>query len=192
MKRKLVSLLAVVLVALLSFSGAAQAQPLIQLSFPGTNIQLTEKQQDLLKQLEADVLPQIENILTPQQRQQFTSNVADGMSFRKAFKSLTLTPEQKTELAALFKTLPKKDIFASMTPAQKKEIFMKRKEMFTPTSEEITEKIRVGMKKGEGFIPEGITDKIKAGMQDKGSFMSNLEEIGAKITERMATLKKGE
>ena len=90
--------------------------------------------------------------------------MGEGTAFRKAFKSLTLTPEQKTQLKAVFKDLPKKDAFASLTPEQKKELFLKKKQMFMPTPEEITEKINAGMK-SKGLMPEKVSEKVKEKMK---------------------------
>ena len=95
---------------------------------------------DAIEQLKTTILPQIQNILTPEQQKQLeTTVVSDKGSIRKAFKSLMLTPDQKTKLAAVFKSLPKKEIFTSMTPAQKRQFFMTKKEIFLPTSEAIVQ-----------------------------------------------------
>jgi hypothetical protein len=124
---------------------------------------------NLLKQLETEILPQIESVLTPEQQAEFAAKVASGTSFRKAFKSVTLTPAQKNKLSTVFKAIPKKDIFATLTPAQKKELFMKNKQLFIPTSEEIGAKINAGMQMGKDkskspFAPSSdeIVDKISA------------------------------
>ena len=144
MKRRLVSLFACLIVLLnLVVAGTAQAQPVTAISLPSLQgVEPTEQQQELLKQLETDVLPQVESILSPEQRERFKTAISDGTSFRKAFKSLSLTSEQKAELGKLFKSLPKKDIFASLTPAQKQQLFMSKKEIFIPTPAEISEKIK--------------------------------------------------
>jgi len=143
MKRRLVSLFACLMVLLnLGVAGAAQAQPLTTISLLSLQrIEPTEQQQELLKQLETNILPQVESILNPEQRERFKTAISDGTSFRKAFKSLSLTSEQKAELGKVFKSLPKKDIFTSLTPAQKQQLFMSKKEIFIPTPEEIGEKI---------------------------------------------------
>ncbi len=105
-----------------------QARPLIALSFPGfQKLELTEQQKGLLEKLEKEVLPQIESVLTPEQREQFKTSVAEGTSLRKAFKSLVLTPAQKAKLGTLFKSLPTKDAFVTLTPEQKKQLFLKKR-----------------------------------------------------------------
>lgn len=141
MRHKLVSIFASLIVLLnivllnLAIAGVAQAQPLMQFSFPSfRGVKLTEQQQNIVQQLESDVLPKLESILTAEQRDRFKSSLSTGGSVRKAFKSMNLSPEQKTQLALLFKSLPKKDIFSSLTPEQKKQLFAKKKEMFKSSS----------------------------------------------------------
>ena len=120
---------------LLGFVGVAQAQQLIVDS--STGVAVEQLQEDAMAQLKTKVLPQIQDILTPEQREQLETAIVKGTSMRKAFKSLTLSPKQKTQLATVFKSLPKKEIFATMTPEQKREFFM-GKAFFKPP-EEITE-----------------------------------------------------
>jgi hypothetical protein len=172
MKRLFVSIVACFMVLLsLTAAGGAQAQPLSAISLPGLqNFVPTEQQKELLTQLEAEVLPQIDTILSPEQQEQFKTAIADGTSFRKAFKSLALTSDQKAKLGALLKTLPKKDIFASLTPEQKKQFFTKKKEMFMPTPEEIGDK---------------ISEKMKLAKDKAGTFTSTPEDISDKITEKI-------
>ncbi|UBF27619.1 hypothetical protein K9N68_06780 [Kovacikia minuta CCNUW1] len=172
MKRLLVSIFACMVVLLVCVSGAAaQAQSLPAISFPGLqDFVPTEEQKEILSQLEAQVLPQIDEILTPEQRDQFKTSIAEGTTFRKAFKSLALTPDQKSKLGALLKTLPKKDIFASLTPEQKKQFFTKKKEMFMPTPEEISDK---------------ISEKMKLAKDKAGAFMPDAAAIGEKISQKM-------
>lgn len=135
MKRFFLSILAS-LVVFLSFTNIAQAQPLTNVS----SIMLAVVQKEAMAQLKEKVLPQIEDILTAEQEEQLETAMSSGkISMRKAFKSLALTPAQKTQLATVLKTLPKKELFSSMTPEQKREFFMKKKELFMPTPEEISE-----------------------------------------------------
>jgi hypothetical protein len=132
MKRFIVSIL-VSLIITFSATNWAQVSPSIAATAPAV-----EKGVDANEQLKTTILPQIQNILTPEQQQQLeTAIVGDKISIRKAFKSLMLTPDQKTKLAAVFKSLPKKEIFTSMTPAQKRQFFMTKKEIFLPTPEEL-------------------------------------------------------
>jgi hypothetical protein len=164
--KKLVSMLACLILLLnigLLNPLTATAQPLMQFSIPGLSKgDLTAQQQDLLKQLEIEVLPQFDQILTPEQREQFAEKVLEGKSFRKAFKAITLTPQEKIQIANLLKTLPKRDIFATLTPEQKKKFFIGKKEFFMPTAEEITDKIKASIEQKDGVMPdlEAIKEKI--------------------------------
>jgi Spy/CpxP family protein refolding chaperone len=134
MKRFFVSIL-VSLIMVFGATNWVQVSPSIAAT---TTVPAVEKGVDAIEQLKTTILPQIQNILTPEQEQQLeTAIVGDKISIRKAFKSLMLTPDQKTKLAAVFKSLPKKEIFTSMTPAQKRQFFMTKKEIFLPTPEEI-------------------------------------------------------
>ncbi|WNZ24928.1 hypothetical protein HJG54_20120 [Leptolyngbya sp. NK1-12] len=194
MKRKLLSFFACLVVLLnLLIVQPAQAQPFIQISLPGlsnlgfSKAELTPEQKAIIEQLEDEIVPQLETILTSEQRDQFISAIGEGKSFRKAFKSITLTPTQKSQLASVMKSIPKADFFATLTPEQKKGFFMKKKDMFMPTAEEITEKINAGMKKKEMFAPtaEELSEKIGAGLDKKKMYMPSVEEIGEKIKAKM-------
>lgn len=176
MKRLLILIFACVMVGLnLLTASAVQAQPLEATSLVMQLADVTtDPTKDLITKLKTDVLPQLEKIFTPEQSEQFTTAVESGTPFRKAFKSLTLTPEQKTQLKTLFKTLPKKDAFASLTPEQKKLLFVKKGEMFKPTPEEIADKISTKMKAKEALTPtpaglsDKISEKIKTGLGKMG------------------------
>ena len=139
MKRKLVLIFACAIVLLnLVIAGVVQAGPLLADS--STSMPAKQTAEDVIEQLKTEFLPQLESILTPEQREKFQSAIVDDKtSLRKAFKEVTLTPEQKTKLAMTLKSLPKKDIFKSLTPEQKKEFFMRKRDFFAPTADEIAE-----------------------------------------------------
>ncbi|HIK44207.1 MAG TPA: hypothetical protein IGR64_04885 [Leptolyngbyaceae cyanobacterium M65_K2018_010] len=199
MLRTLISITVCTLMAMLLVVSPAQAKPL---ALPWLqDIDLTADQQELMEQLESKYVPEIEAILFPDQREKFEKAVQEGYSMRKTFKLMALTPKQKADLAATMKSIPKKELFASLTPDQKKEIFIKKKELFMPTPEEIVEKIEAGMKAKETFKPdvpgaemaptaEEIKEKIKLGLEKKKEFMPSLDEIKAKITEKMESLSE--
>lgn len=183
MKRLLVSILVSAIVLLnLFLASPANANP-VKLGIPNLYLADTSAplKKDFLTQLQTEILPQLENIFSPEQREQFQTEIANGGSFRKAFKSLTLTPEQKTQLKTLLKSIPKKDALASLTPEQKQVLFLKKKEMMMPTAEEITEKITAGMKGKGTTLPEGVKEKIEAGIKKKDTFMPTPESIIEKI-----------
>jgi hypothetical protein len=194
MKRVLVSIFASV-VFLLGFviSNPAQAQTLAAIPFlSGTKTtQLTPEQKAMFKELEEEILPKFDIILTPEQRETFTTAIASGKSLRKAFKSILLSPDQKSQLAGFLKEITNEEMFAALTPEQKKTFFMKKKEVFMPTPEEISEKIadKMKMAKDKGATiptPEEIGEKISAGMKAKGV---TPEEISEKIADKMKMAK---
>ncbi|GAB4146293.1 MAG: hypothetical protein Fur0046_24200 [Cyanobacteria bacterium J069] len=227
MRRAFLSLVVSLILGLNLFLGnAAHAFSLSQFSlsdllkaFPGltqaNDLDLTEAQKELLAQLNEEVLPQIAAVLRPDQIDKFAAEIASGDSLRKAFKTLTLTPEQKTELAGLIKGLPKSDFFATLTPEQRTEFFMRKKGLFMPTLEEITEKIKFGLKKKEMFAPtaeeiaekvkakgiapdadgtvptvEEIAEKIKIGLKKKEEFAPSLETITEKIKQKIESISE--
>jgi hypothetical protein len=180
MKRLLVSLLVCLLVSL-SFVGVSHAQAI--------GAPVSSQPADLMEQLKAQFLPQMESILTPAQRDRLASMVTEEKaSLRKAFKLIALTPDQKHQLASVFKSLPQKGLFASMTPEQKKQFFMKKE--FAPTPEEITEKITAGMKSKGAVVPEGLSEKIGEKMKMKETFMPKPEAITEKIKAGMEAIKE--
>ena len=139
MKRLLVSIFACLIVLLnLVVADTTQAQSLTA-SPPSATVD-TKARQEVMEKLKSEFIPQLESVLTPEQRDELESAVVEEeMSLRKAFKSMALSSDQKIKLAAVFKSLPKKDFLNSLTPEQKKQFFMKKKEMFIPTADEIAE-----------------------------------------------------
>lgn len=190
--KRLLSLLVAIAVAGFVFVDVAAASPRSLFAPPSFYLadasQVTPK--DLMAQLKEEILPQIEQILTPDQRERFETTLADGMSFRKAFKSLMLTPEQKTQLKTILKSATAKETFASLTPEQKKQLFLKKKAAFAPTAEEVTEKIEASLKEKGLELPAGLKEKIDAGMKRKDSFMPSTESIAEKIEAGLSAIKQ--
>jgi hypothetical protein len=175
MKRLFVLILASFMVLLsVGIPTAVQANSFAMMAFPSFfSAEAVDVGTDPLKKFETEILPQFESVLSPQQRDQFKAAVADGTTFRKAFKALTLSSEQKTQVGTLLKSLPKKDFFASLTSEQKQQLFLKKKDLVKPTPEEIGEK---------------ISAKMKA-VTDKNPFVPTGAEIGEKISARMKMIK---
>ena len=176
MKRLLITITTCVLLALGCVGGisVALAQPSMGTLLPNLlSAAPTASPDVLLEQMRSQLLPQFESILSPEQRDRLQAEMIDSKaSLRKAFKKIALSTDQKTKLASVFKSLPQKEIFASLTPEQKKGLFSK-KEMFKPT-------------------PEEISDKINAKMQmakDKGAMMLTPAEISQKISTKMKLAK---
>ncbi|WP_179228300.1 hypothetical protein [Leptolyngbya ohadii] len=145
---------------------------------------------DWMVKIKDEILPKIEEILSPAQRERFETTLADGMSFRKAFKSLMLTPEQKMQISSVLKSATKKDIFAALTPEQKKQLFLKKKEMTAPTAAEITERIEASLKEKGLELPTDVKEKINAGLKRKDSFMPSAESIVEKIESSVSAIKQ--
>ncbi len=144
-------------------------------------IAATPASTDFIQQLETNIIPKLENLLTPEQQAQFQTAISEGSSLRKAFKALTLTPDQKTQIKSLLKSLPGMASFASLTPEQKKQLFLKKKEFFMPTPEEITDKITAGMKLKGTTLPPGVSDKITDKLKAKEKLMPTPESIMEKV-----------
>lgn len=199
MLRKLLAVVLCTLIALFMAIKPAIAGPL-PFSIPFfKDIDLTSEQESLIEELKSKYVPEIESVLFPEQREKFEQAIQDGLSLRKAFKSMALTPQQKTELAATMKTVPKGALFAALTPEQKKEVFMNKKEMFMPTPDEIAERIKAGMESKAAFAPdapgaemaptpEEIAEKVKLGLEKKKAFMPSFEEIKEKISAQMEAI----
>ena len=173
MNRLLVTITACIFIALgaIGGMGMALAQPPVGALLPNLLSAAPPATPDaLLEQMRNQLLPQFESILSPEQRDRLETEMTDTkISLRKAFKKIALSTEQKTKLATVFKTLPNKDFFASLTPEQKKGLFSK-KETFMPTPEAISDKINAKMKlaKDKGAMmltPEAISQKISAKMK---------------------------
>ena len=199
MKRLLVTIAACVLLAFGSVGGVgmALAQPSVGTLLPNLLSAEPAAPEALLEKMRSQLLPQFENILSPEQRDRLQVEMADAKaSLRKAFKKIALSSEQKTKLATVFKTLPNKDVFASLTPEQKKGLFSK-KEMFKPTPEAISEKInaKMQMAKDKGAMmptPEAINQKITAKMKlakEKATAAPTPETVGEKISAKLEMLK---
>jgi hypothetical protein len=191
MKRLLVSILVWITVFGFLVTDAAYAISHPILGMPTLFLADTPNQleKDWITQLETEILPQIEQIFNPEQREQFQANIANGLSFRKAFKSLMLTPEQKTQIKAVLNSASKKDALASLTPEQKKQLFLKKKEMFRPTAAEVAEKIEASLKDKGLELPAGVREKLDEGLKMKDSFIPSPEAITEKIKAGMDTLK---
>lgn len=192
LKRLIISLFAAIVVLGFMVVDEAAAAPRSLFALPLFHLADASpaSPKDLIAQLKDEILPQIEQILTPEQRERFETTLADSTSFRKAFKSLMLTPEQKTQLKAVLKSPTVKDTFAELTPEQKKQLFMNKKEMFAPTAEEITERIEASLKEKGLELPAGIKEKIDAGLKQKDSFMPSAESISKKIESGLNAIKQ--
>lgn len=198
MKRLFMTIVAcaIMTLSLVGAIGVAQAQPSITTLLPLLSTETTTPPEAILEQVKNQILPQFETILSPEQRDRLQSEIVDAKaSLRKAFKKIALSTDQKTKLATVFKSLPKKDIFAALTPEQKKGIFSKKD--FIPTPEAISDKInaKMQMAKDKGAMmptPEAISQKISAKMKlatDKATAKTAPTAMSEKLTEALNAIE---
>lgn len=147
MKRLLLVCLCLIVFLGLIPTASAQAQsfqikqPIIAIFGLGEKTMTLEEEDAIYEKLKNDFFPVIVKVLTPEQRTLFKTALEEKGSIRKAFKKVPLTPRQKEQLSAAFKTISKDNILASLTPTQKIQLFIKKKELFRSSLEEIAEKI---------------------------------------------------
>lgn len=101
----------------------AQAEPLpLTQLFPALEgIQLTPDQQNQLETLTDQTLPQIQNVLTPEQQTQFVSALAAGKGMRVALLSLNLSVAQQLELRNLLQSM-RAQVSQTLTPEQQQQL----------------------------------------------------------------------
>ncbi|MBD1844428.1 hypothetical protein H6F89_13700 [Cyanobacteria bacterium FACHB-63] len=153
MKRMLMSMFAcVMLVASFAIMPVAQAAPMLSADAPAATV-------DPYTELKAKIVPELEKILTPDQQTQLEEAIANGTSLKKAFKSVALTPEQKSQVGMMMKSVPK-EYFTSLTPEQKRELFMQKKEFFMTSGKAKAEK---AMKAAAAKAPDAkVADTIQS------------------------------
>jgi hypothetical protein len=124
MNLKLVSMLAgaMVLVAPATITAAqAQTTQLTQL-FPAlSGVTLTPQQQRQLEAITQKTLPEIQNVLTPEQQEKFQLALNEGKSVRVALSSLNLSSSQKKQLQSIFQAT-KSQIVKTLTLQQQWQI----------------------------------------------------------------------
>lgn len=150
MKRTLIAFFACVVCLLggLNFAHSVEAAPIL-IADAGSA--------DPFVELKSKIVPELEKILTPDQKTQFEDAVSSGVSVKKAFKSITLTPEQKFKVGVMMKSVPK-DYFASLTPAQKRELFMQKGEYFMEQGKAKAAEAMKAAKETVENVKEAVTD----------------------------------
>jgi Spy/CpxP family protein refolding chaperone len=124
MKNKLISILtgATVLTApLTSTVVQAQTTSLTQI-FPSlSGVSLTQEQQTQLEQLSQQTLPEVENVLTDEQRSQFETALAEGKGVRVALLSVNPSAQQQKQIQDILRS-KKNQITKTLTPQQKRQV----------------------------------------------------------------------
>ncbi|MCU0527314.1 MAG: hypothetical protein MUF72_21110 [Elainella sp. Prado103] len=156
-----------------------------------------------MEKLKIDILPQLEDLLSPEQIAAFDEALESG-NLRKAFEAATLTTEQKDQVSALFKSLPKGS-FNSLSSADKQEFFLSQKaaffdkDQFVPDFEAIQAKKKAFMPdleaiqaKKKAFMPdlEAIQDQQDEAVPNFKTFMPDFKAIQAKKKAFMPDLDK--
>jgi hypothetical protein len=101
----------------------------------------------------------LQSILTPEQWTQFEDAIANGTSVKKAFKSIVLTPEQKGKVGVMMKSVPK-EYFTSLTPTQKRELFMQKKEFFMTSGKAKAEAAMKAAGEKVEAVTKAASDKV--------------------------------
>mgnify|MGYP002776996295 CR=1 FL=1 len=153
MKRILSAMFACVMVVLSWISLPAQATPLF------AQVEAPTVTTDPFAQLKAKIVPQLESILTPEQRAQFDNEIANGATVKKAFKSIALTPEQKGKVGMMMKSVPK-DYFTALTPDQKRDLFMQKKEFFMTSGKAKAEAAMKAASEKVEDVTKAVSDKV--------------------------------
>ena len=90
--------------------------------FPAlVGVQLTSTQQTQLESLSNQTLPQIQNLLTPEQQAQFNTALSEGKGVRVAARSLKLSVTQQTRILNLLRPL-RSQIDTILTPEQQQQV----------------------------------------------------------------------
>lgn len=123
MKRKLMTMLAGGLILITPFiAKAGWAQSAANAPFPIMNgVELSQQQEAQLQQVRLQTRAQIEQILTPEQRNQFKASLERGEGIQKAIAAMNLSTEQKSQLQTVFRSA-REQFGNTLTPEQKQQI----------------------------------------------------------------------
>ncbi len=99
----------------------AQTAPLTELFPILSGIQLTTQQKIQLVELGSQTQTQIENIVTPEQRNRFRAALAQNKGFVEALGAMNITPQQQTQLQGVFRST-QTQLVSVFTPTQRQRI----------------------------------------------------------------------
>jgi len=99
----------------------AQTVSLTQMFPVLTGISLTQEQQTQLQQLSQETLPEVENILTEEQRSHFQAALAEGKGVRVALLSVNPSEQQQKQLREILQS-KKSQITKTLTLQQKQQV----------------------------------------------------------------------
>ena len=90
--------------------------------FPAlVGVQLTSAQQTQLEDLSEQILPQVQNLLSPGQRVQFNTALSQGKGVRVALLSLDLSVGQRQQILKLLQPM-RSQLAIILTPEQQQQI----------------------------------------------------------------------
>lgn len=99
----------------------ADSNSLMQL-FPAlVGVRLTPEQQSQLERLKEQMLPQVQNLLIPEQQAQFNHSLSQGNGVRAAVLSLNLSVMQRLQVGNLLQTT-RSQLATILTPGQQQQV----------------------------------------------------------------------
>ncbi|HEY9603089.1 MAG TPA: hypothetical protein V6C85_15855 [Allocoleopsis sp.] len=98
-----------------SFSAVTQLFPIL------SGVELTAQQKIQLAELATDAQSQLEQIVTPDQRDKFRSTLASGKGFGEAFAAMNITPDQQSKVQNLMLSTRSK-LVSTFTQEQRQKI----------------------------------------------------------------------
>lgn len=122
MKIKFLSLLAGVSAAIVSFSPMAASAEGFRNRFSELN--LTPQQQAEIEQIQENAKSQMQNLLTPEQRQQFETLRQQGRQKGKGLRQMNLSAEQREQMRSLRQS-SREQIRNVLTPEQQDQLRQK-------------------------------------------------------------------
>ncbi len=102
----------------------AQTDSLTHL-FPALDgIELTSEQQSQIENLGHDTLPQLQNLLTPEQQYQFNTAISEGKGVGASARSLNLSFRQRRQMSRILKPM-RSELESILTPEQQEQMQQK-------------------------------------------------------------------
>jgi Spy/CpxP family protein refolding chaperone len=120
MKHKLIALATGAILSLATLNAGlvkAESSPLAALS----GLDLTAQQQTQLTELRQQTRAEVEQILTPEQREQFKTVQLEMQNLRSAIAALNLTPQQKDQIRQILFSA-RTEFSSILTPEQRQQL----------------------------------------------------------------------
>jgi Spy/CpxP family protein refolding chaperone len=98
-----------------SFSALTQLFPIL------SGVELTAQQKIQIAELATDTQSQLEQIVTPDQRDKFRATLSSGKGFDEAFAAMNITPDQQSKVQSLMLSTRTK-LVSTFTQEQRQKI----------------------------------------------------------------------